>query len=47
MKDEIMLNALYEMIYHCTQERETPITQRVVNQVLRRKRTNVDFRLSV
>jgi hypothetical protein len=47
MKDETLLNALYEMIYHCMQEREIPIAQRVVNQVLCRKRTNKEFRLSV
>jgi hypothetical protein len=47
MKDETVLNALYEMIDHCTQEREIPIAQRVVNQVLCRKRTNEEFRLSV
>jgi hypothetical protein len=28
------------------QDRETPITQRVVNQVLRRKRTNEEFRFN-
>jgi hypothetical protein len=31
MKDEVALKTLYEMIDHCTQERETPIAQRVVN----------------
>jgi hypothetical protein len=47
MKDQIVLNALYEMIDHYTQEREIPITQRVVNRLLHRKRTNKEFRLSV
>jgi hypothetical protein len=43
---KLHVNALYEMIDHCTQEREIPITQRVVNQVLHKKRTNREFRLS-
>jgi hypothetical protein len=43
MRDETPLNALYEMIYHCTQGRETSISQMVVNQVLRRKMTNREF----
>jgi hypothetical protein len=46
MKDETALNTLYDMIDHCTQGRETPIAQRVVNQVLHRKRTNGEFRFS-
>jgi hypothetical protein len=46
MKDETSLKILYEMIDYCMQGRETPITQRVVNQVLRRKRTNKEFRFS-
>jgi hypothetical protein len=46
MKDETSLKTIYEMIYHCTQGRETPITQRVVNQVLHRKRTNEEFKFS-
>jgi hypothetical protein len=46
MKDETTLNGLCEMIDHCTQEREIPFAQRVVNQVLCKKRTNKDFRLS-
>jgi hypothetical protein len=46
MKYETMLNALCEMIDHCAQEREIPTTQRVVNQVLRKKRTNREFILS-
>jgi hypothetical protein len=47
IKYETALNALYEMIDHCRQGRETPITQRVVNQVLHRKRPNGEFILSV
>jgi hypothetical protein len=31
MKDEIVLNTMYDMIDCCTQGRETPIAQRVVN----------------
>jgi len=46
MKNEIVLNALNEMIDNYMQESEIPIAQRVVNQVLRRKRTNGEFRLS-
>jgi hypothetical protein len=46
MKDETMLRTLYDMIDHCTQGMETPITQRVVNQVLHRKRTNDEFKFS-
>jgi len=47
MKYETTLNKLCEMIYHCAQEREIPIAQKVVKQVLHRKRTNRDFRLSL
>jgi hypothetical protein len=46
MKDETTLNALCEMIDHCAQEREIPTAQRVVNQVLHKKRTNKEFKLS-
>jgi hypothetical protein len=46
MKDETALNELYEMIDHCMQGRETPITLRIVNQVLHKKRTNREFKLS-
>jgi hypothetical protein len=46
MKDETALSMLYDMIDHCTQGRKTPIAQRVVNQVLHRKRTNGEFRFS-
>jgi hypothetical protein len=46
MKDETMLSTLYEMIDHCKRGRETPIAQRVVNQVLHKKRTNGEFRFS-
>jgi hypothetical protein len=47
MKYETKLNALCEIIDHCMQEREIPIAERVVNQVLHRKRTNEEFILSV
>jgi hypothetical protein len=40
MKDETVLNALCGMIDHCMQEREVPTMQRVVNQVLCKKRTS-------
>jgi hypothetical protein len=43
VKYENVLSTLYEMIDHCTRGRETLIAQRVVNQVLRRKRTNGEF----
>jgi hypothetical protein len=46
MKDETALSTLYDMIDHCTRGRETPITQRMVNQVLCRKRTNEEFRFN-
>jgi hypothetical protein len=47
MKYDIALSTLYDMIYHFTRGRETLIIQRIVNQVLRRKRTNGEFRFSV
>jgi hypothetical protein len=47
MKDEVALNALCGMIDHSTQEREFHTTQRVVNQVLRKKRRSDEFRLIV
>jgi hypothetical protein len=43
IKYENALNTIYEMIDQCTQDRETPITQSVVNQVLRQNRTNGEF----
>ena len=46
MKDETALNALHKMIDHCAQEMEFHTMQRVVNQVLRKKRTNEEFKLS-
>jgi hypothetical protein len=46
IKDETVLNELYKIIDHCVQERGVPITERVVNQVLHRKRTNKEFRIS-
>jgi hypothetical protein len=46
MKDESALNELCEMIDHCAQEREIHAAQRVVNQVLRKKRINEESRLS-
>jgi hypothetical protein len=47
MKDETTLNALRGMIDHFTRERKVSTAQRVVNQVLRKKRTSRDFRLNV
>jgi hypothetical protein len=46
MKDETALNALCKIIDHCAQEREIPTVQRVVNRVMRKKRTNEEFKLS-
>jgi hypothetical protein len=46
VKYETALNAIYEMIDHFKQGRENPMKQRVVNQVLRRKRTNEEFKFS-
>jgi hypothetical protein len=46
MKYEESLNALRWMIAQCTQDKEIPMTYRPVNQVLRKKRTNKEFRLS-
>jgi hypothetical protein len=47
MKYETALNTLYEIMDHCTQDRETTIAQRVVNQVLHKKRNNKEFILRV
>jgi hypothetical protein len=47
VRDETELNALYEMIDHCKQGMENPMTQRVVNQVLHKKSTNEEFKFSV
>jgi len=47
MKDETTLSTLYEMIYHYTQGRKTHVTQGLVNYVLRRKRTNEEYKFSV
>jgi hypothetical protein len=46
MKDETALNTLCDMIGHCAKEMEIPIAQRVVNQVLHKKGTNKEFKLS-
>jgi hypothetical protein len=47
MQDETTLNTLCRMIDQCTQDKEVPTMQKVVNQVLCKKRTNKEFRLSV
>jgi hypothetical protein len=47
MEDETSLNALRGLIDQCTQDREVPTTQRTVNQVSCKKRTNIEFKLSV
>jgi hypothetical protein len=43
MKYRTALSMLYNMIDHCTKGRDTHVAQRMVNQVLRRKRTNKEF----
>jgi hypothetical protein len=47
MKDRTGLSMLYNMIDHYTKGRDTHVAQRMVNQVLRRKRTNGEFRFNV
>jgi len=47
MKDRTALNILYNMIDHYAKVRDTSITQRMVNQVLCRNRTNGEFMFSV
>jgi hypothetical protein len=37
IKNEVVLSTLYDMIDHYTRGMETLVTQRMVNQVLRRK----------
>jgi hypothetical protein len=46
MKYETTLNSLCDMNGQYAQEREIPIAERVVNHVLRKKRTNREFILS-
>jgi hypothetical protein len=46
MNYKATLSTLYDMIDHSTQGRVTPITQRMVNQVLHRKRTNGQFKFN-
>jgi hypothetical protein len=46
MQDETTLNTLCRMIDQFTQDKEVPTMQKVVNQVLRKKRTNKEFILS-
>jgi hypothetical protein len=46
MKDETTLNALHGMIDHLVHEMEFHTTQRVVIQVLHKKRTSGEFGLS-
>jgi hypothetical protein len=41
------LNALHGMIDHCTQEREVPTGQRVVNQVICKRRTSREFGITM
>jgi hypothetical protein len=44
MKDRTAIIILYNMIDHYTKGRDTLVTQQMVNQVLRRKRTNGEFK---
>lgn len=46
MRDRTVLSTLYKMIDHCAKRRGTPVTQRMVNQVLRWKRTNEEFKFN-
>jgi hypothetical protein len=46
MRDRTMLSILYKMIDHCAKGSDTLDTQRMVNQVLRMKRTNVEFKFN-
>jgi hypothetical protein len=46
MKDINMLCMLYNMIDHYTKGRDIPFTERMVNQVLHRKRMNEEFRFN-
>jgi hypothetical protein len=46
MQDETTLNALCEMSDQCTQDKEVSTTQKVVNQVLCKKRTNIESKLN-
>jgi len=44
MKDEIVFNTLYDIIYHYIRGMETHVAQRMVNQVLCTKRNNEELR---
>ena len=46
MKNRTMVSILYNMIDHCKKGRDTPITERMANQVLCRKRTNGEFKFN-
>jgi hypothetical protein len=46
MKDRNALSMLYNMIDHYTKGRDTPVAQRMVNQVLCKKRSNEEFKFN-
>jgi hypothetical protein len=46
MRDKTVLSILYNMIDHCVKGRDTLVTQQMINQVLRRKRTNKEFKFN-
>jgi hypothetical protein len=46
MRDKTALSMLYNMIDHCTKGRDTTVAQRMVSHVLRRKRTNGEFKFN-
>ena len=46
MKDKTILSILYNMIDHCAKGRDIHVAQRMVNHVLRKKRTNGEFRFN-
>jgi hypothetical protein len=43
VEDENELHTLCSMIYNCTQGKEDPTENKVVNQLLHKKRTNGEF----
>jgi hypothetical protein len=46
MQDETTLNTLCRMIDHLAPDKEIPTKQKAMNQVLCKKRTNKEFKLS-
>jgi hypothetical protein len=46
VEDEKALHTLFSMIDHCTQIKAVPTENKVVNQLLHKKRTNGEFRFN-